>query len=137
MDPSTRLLVDADEIGQLIVRMARVTDEGDVSEYADLIAADASWQMPGSDVVRGRYNVMASARERRARGLTGPGANTRHVVSMVSVSVEGDRAAAQSSWQYFAQTTTTPTLLAIGSYADAFVRTSEGWRFSERIATAG
>ena len=76
MDPSTRLLVDADEIGQLIVRMARVTDEGDVSEYADLIAADASWQMPGSDVVRGRDNVMASARERRARGLTGPGANT-------------------------------------------------------------
>jgi hypothetical protein len=51
--------------------------------------------------------------------------------------VEGDRASARSSWQYFSQTTTSPTLMAIGSYTDAFVRTSEGWRFSERIATAG
>jgi 3-phenylpropionate/cinnamic acid dioxygenase small subunit len=132
-----RQLVDVAEIGELIVRMARVTDEGDVEDYADLMVADTSWQMPGGDAVVGRDKVIASARERRAGGLTGPGANTRHLVSMLSVSVEDDRASARSSWQYFSQTTTSPTLSVIGSYADEFRRTSEGWRFTGRVATVG
>jgi uncharacterized protein (TIGR02246 family) len=134
VDPNMSRLMDVAEIGDLIVRMARVTDDGDVEGYADLIAEDTTWQMPGGDVAVGRVNVIASARERRAGGLTGPGSHTRHLVSMVSVSVEGDRASARSSWQYFSQTTTAPTLSAMGSYADAFVRTADGWRFTERVA---
>jgi uncharacterized protein (TIGR02246 family) len=137
VDPETRRLVDVAEIGDLIVRVARVTDEGDPGEYAQLLTVDATWQMPGNDVVVGQENVLASARERRAAGLTGPSAHTRHIVSMLSVSVEGDRAFARSSWQFFSQTTTSPTLAAMGSYADVFVRTPEGWRFTERVATVG
>jgi 3-phenylpropionate/cinnamic acid dioxygenase small subunit len=136
-DRATAPLPDIAEIGDLIVRLARATDDGDIDEYAELMVIDATWQMPGGDEVSGRDSVLASARERRAAGLTGPGAHTRHLVSMVSVSVEGDRARARSSWQYYSQTTTSPSLSAMGSYADEFVRTSEGWRFTGRLATVG
>jgi uncharacterized protein (TIGR02246 family) len=131
-----RLLDEAD-VRALIVAMARTTDEGKVEDYAKLLCEDATWQLPGSPAVAGVKEIIEAALARRAAGITGPDAHTRHVVSTTEVAVEGDTARARTYWQYFATTDTAPRLAAFGNYADTFRRTAAGWRFAARLGTAG
>ena len=59
------------------------------------------------------------------------------MVSTVIVDVDGDTATSESTFQYFSDTTTNPTLRLVGAYRDVFVRTSAGWRLSKRDITFG
>ncbi len=117
--------------------MARTTDEGEVEDYAGLLCDDVRWELPGGPAAEGKAAVIASAQGRRAAGFTGAGAHTRHVVTTTAVTVEGDAARARTTWQYFAATDTAPTVAAMGTYADTFRRTPDGWRFASRLGTSG
>jgi uncharacterized protein (TIGR02246 family) len=124
-------------IRNLISRIAILADQGDLDEYADQFTEDAEWLFPG--VPRhGRADILAGARTRRADGVTGPGSATRHVITNVSVTVEGpDRAAADSYFIFLQDTSAAPTIFNMGAYRDSFVRADGAWRLARRQITFG
>ncbi len=123
-------------VRNLIAKVARLADGDDVDAYVDQFTPDASWEMPGA-AVRGHDEIRAGSIERRRTGLVGSGAATRHVVSTSVVAVDGDTAEADSTFQFFVDTTTTPRLSMIGTYQDHFVRTDAGWKLARRIIGQG
>lgn len=129
----------ADELAirNVLARVAHCSDAGDLADYGALFTEDARWEMPGVPVKRGRAEIVAAGAARRAEGVTGPGSHSRHLISTVSVAVEGDRAVAESYWQFFVDTATAPVLRSMGAYRDTFRRTGRGWLLAERLITAG
>jgi 3-phenylpropionate/cinnamic acid dioxygenase small subunit len=81
---------------------------------------------------------MAGAKERRAVGTTGPGSNTRHVISTLAVHLDGtDVASSDSYWLFYGNTTTTPAVSLMGHYHDTLQRTAQGWKLARREITFG
>jgi uncharacterized protein (TIGR02246 family) len=123
-------------VRNLIAKVARLADGDDVDAYVDLFTTDADWEMPGA-ARHGHDDIRRGSEERRAAGQVGPGAGTRHVVSTSVVTVDGDAAEADSTFQFFVDTTTTPTLTLMGTYQDHFVRTDAGWKLARRLISLG
>ncbi|MFZ4518123.1 MAG: nuclear transport factor 2 family protein [Microthrixaceae bacterium] len=123
-------------IRDLVARVARLADSDDVEAYVALFTDDASWEMPGAER-RGHADIRAGAEERRAAGVVGPGTHSRHVVGTVVVDLDGDRATAASTWQFYVDTATAPRLVLMGTYDDTFARTPDGWRLARRVITIG
>jgi uncharacterized protein (TIGR02246 family) len=128
----------ADELAvrNLIAALSRTADGDDVEAYVELFAPDATWELPGA-VRRGRDDVRAGSLERRAAGEVGAGTASRHVTTTSVVSVDGDRATAESTWMFLVDTTTTPRVARVGSYADAFARLDGRWLLTRRVITFG
>jgi uncharacterized protein (TIGR02246 family) len=125
------------EVRNVIARIALLADQGDLDEYLDQFTEDAVWDLPGGPR-RGRADIRAGADERRAGGVTGPGSATRHVITTVSVQVDGpDGATADSYFLFFQHTTTAPTLFNMGHYHDTFARQGDRWRLARRAITLG
>jgi len=125
------------EIRNLISRLAILADHGDLDEYIEHFTEDAAWEFPGGERT-GRGDIRAGAVERRAGGTTGPGSNTRHVITTVAVTVDGSEvASADSYFLFFQQTTTAPTLFNMGWYHDTFARQIGRWRLARRQITFG
>ena len=128
------------EIRNLIARVQQMVDMGEVDEYLDLFVDDAVWVQPGDpgrgrapDERRGRADIRAGVEERRAAGIQGPGTDTRHLSSTVSVQLEGvDDAVVTSYFQYYTDTSTHPTLGVMGWYRHAVRRTPHGWKVVRR-----
>ena len=128
----------ADELAvrNLVARLSRNADVADIDSYMSSFAVDAEWNLPGAPT-RGYDEIRAGLIARRDTGAVGPGSHTRHMVSTVSVDVDGDTATSESYFQYIAETDTNPTLRLVGYYQDAFVRTPDGWRLQRRDITFG
>ncbi len=128
----------ADELAvrNLVARLSRNADVGDIDTYMSSFDPDAEWNLPGSPT-RGIDAIRAGLVARRETGAVGPGSRTRHMVSTVTVAVDGDTAISESYFQYFTDTDTNPTLRLVGAYRDEFVRTAEGWRLARRDITFG
>jgi uncharacterized protein (TIGR02246 family) len=125
------------DIRNVVARIAHYSDTGGLDDYGDQFAEDASWEMPGMPPKRGRSAIQAAGAARRAEGLTGPGSQTRHVVTTVAVTVDGDAAVADSYWQFYSDTATAPVLRVMGHYRDTFRREPDGWRLVQRLVTNG
>ena len=94
-------LVDELDIRNLVARLAQLADMGDLNEYVSLFTEDATWEMPGAPR-RGQVDIMAGAEDRRSSGTTGPGSNTRHVISTLSVQSDGsDEAISDCYWLFY------------------------------------
>jgi hypothetical protein len=128
----------ADELAvrNLVARLSRNADVADIDTYMSSFAPDAEWNLPGAPV-RGFDAIREGLVERRKTGAVGPGSHTRHMVSTVTVDIDGDTATSESYFQYLADTTTNPTVRLVGAYQDTFIRTTEGWRLSKRDITFG
>ena len=125
------------KIRNLIARIALLADQGDLDEYVDQFTEDAVWAFPGGPR-QGRQDIRSGAEERRAGGVTGPGSNTRHVITTVSVQLGGeDAATADSYFLFYQHTTTAPTLFNMGHYHDTFTRHGDVWRLARRDITLG
>ena len=125
------------DIRNIVARIAHYSDMGGLDDYGRLFAEDASWEMPPAPPKRGRSEIQEAGAARRAEGLTGPGSQTRHVVTTVAVTVDGDAAVADSYWQFYNDTATAPVLSMMGHYRDTFRREPDGWRLVERLITNG
>jgi uncharacterized protein (TIGR02246 family) len=123
-------------VRNVVARLALYADGPDVDAYVDLFTHDAVWDMPGAPR-RGHAEIRAGSEERRAAGQIGPGSNTRHVVSTVAVTVDGDRAVADSSWQFYVDTVSSPKLQLMGAYHDELVRVDGQWKLARRQITIG
>jgi hypothetical protein len=73
------------------------------------------------DFIEGQGAILAAFKSRPAR-------TTRHICANIRVDVDGDRATATSQILLF----TGHEAPKVGSYADKFTRTADGWRFVER-----
>lgn len=134
-DGDLRRLADELAIRNLVARISQLTDDGDPDEYARCFADDATWEMPGAPR-RGRDDIRAGLLARRAIKACGPGTESRHMVTTVSVRTDGtDRAAADSTWLFCTELRTAPVVRATGRYADDLVRTDEGWQVLRRRVT--
>jgi uncharacterized protein (TIGR02246 family) len=130
-------VLDELEIRNLIARVAQLADHGDVEEYASLYTEDALWDFPGG-ALRGRAGILAGARERRSQRVTGPGSGTRHIITTLAVQVEdASTAAADSYFQFWRDTATSPALFNMGHYHDVLRRADGAWRIAHREITLG
>lgn len=130
----------ADELAirNVLARIAQCADSGSLDDYAALFTEDARWAMPPVPVKHGRAEIRAASEDRRASLATGPGSHTRHVISTIAVTVDGDQAVAESYWQFYVSTDAKPELRSMGAYRDTFRRaTGGGWQLAERLITTG
>ncbi len=133
------------EIRNVLARLAQLADSGDTDEYLRLLTDDITWAMPPNPAIglagserHGHDEIAAGQRERIEAGQQGPGSNTMHTISTVTVRFEADDAAtAESAFLYWADTTSTPVVRSMGRYVDAFRRTDEGWKVARREITFG
>jgi len=123
-------------VRNVIARLALLADDGDLDDYVALYTEDAEWAMPDAPR-RGRADIRAGADARRAAGTTGPGSASRHVVTTTAVTVDGDRAVADSVWMFLVDTVRSPAIGGVGTYHDELVRTAAGWQVARRLITVG
>jgi uncharacterized protein (TIGR02246 family) len=133
------------EIRTLLARIAQLADTGDLEEYLTCFTEDAVWAMPDNPAVgmtanekQGHAEILQGAQERRASGLQGPGAQSRHVLTTIAVTMDGDaRATVRSYFMFFGTTSTAPTLRTMGQYDDVVVKGERGWQLAHRTITVG
>lgn len=126
-------------VSNAVAAIATAVDFGTVEEYGELLADDVVWEMVnrvgnvGPQVRRGRDEVLAGVRERRLQGIQGPGAGKLHIVTNVSVVVDGHDARATSYWQVYEGVVDHPSLRSCGIYRDQFTRRPSGeWVLAHR-----
>jgi 3-phenylpropionate/cinnamic acid dioxygenase small subunit len=133
------------EIRNVLARLAQLADTGETDEYVHLLTDDIVWAMPANPTIglagserHGHDEISEGQRERIEAGHQGPGSNTMHTISTVSVRFAAeDAATAVSSFVYWADTTTAPTVRSIGRYVDELRRTADGWKLARREITFG
>ena len=133
------------EIRNVLARLAQLADAGDTDAYVSLLADDVVWAMPPNPAIdlpaserHGIEEIATGQRERMAAGLQGPGSNTMHMISTISVDFDSDDVAtARSYFTYWGDTTTAPVVRSAGRYVDTLRRTAEGWKLARRTITFG
>jgi hypothetical protein len=124
---------DASAIALLIAKVAYVSDEGPLEDYAHVWSQDAELVF-GADTQQGLAKILAAAAERREAGTLGPGSGIRHIVTPVSILLDGESATAVTYLQVLTTKTPQPTLVYLMIYDDEFVRSPDGWRIKRRCA---
>ena len=126
---------DRDTILDLIYRYAELIDSGDFEGLGDLLAR-AGFGGPGTPTVTGARNIAALFGMTTKRFDDDGTPKTRHLVLNPIVEVDGDTAAARSTF-CVVQATDAIALqpIVVGRYFDQFAREPGGdWYFTERIA---
>jgi 3-phenylpropionate/cinnamic acid dioxygenase small subunit len=138
MDATIQLLADDLAIRNLIARVAHLSDHSeDLNVYLACFTEDAAWNFPIGGA-HGHAEILAGAQGRRASGLTGPGANSRHILSTIDVQVDGsDTATSDAYFVFLVDTDTAPRIMNNGHYHDTWVRTPTGWRIKVRDIVLG
>lgn len=121
---------DLESIRALVHRYAELIDLGELEQLADMFE-HSTWSSPGrGEPLRGREQVLhAYDGVMMYDGIP----STKHVITNVSVELDGDTAAARS---YFTVLQARPDLplqpIIAGRYHDTFERAGDGWRFTDR-----
>lgn len=123
---------DEFEVRNLLAKLAQLSDEGDLDEYIECFTQDAHWGGAGFPERKGRPEILAGARERRASGIAGPGTHTRHVLTTSIVRVAKDTTECRSVFLFYSNTQAKPVLEMMGVWQDEIRRTSEGWKLARR-----
>jgi hypothetical protein len=122
---------DVSAIGTLIAKTAYLTDEALIEDYGLVWSQDAVL-VHESDTRHGLAEIQAQAAQLRDGGTVGPGAGTRHIVTPVSIEVDGDTATAITYLQVVFTKAPQPALVYFSLYDDQFVRSPDGWRIKHR-----
>lgn len=135
-------VADQVEVATLIARIAQLADAGTPEEYIACFTDDAVWELADAgdlpmDTQRivGHEAILAGVSQRRADGIQGPGSLTRHDVSSIVVTVDGDTATGRSYFRYYTGINASPVLVGMGTYNDSFRRGATGWQLSQRVIT--
>ncbi|WP_327152115.1 nuclear transport factor 2 family protein [Nocardia sp. NBC_01329] len=124
------------EVRDFLGRCALCADEGHAEEYRNFYSEDVVWETTGTRQV-GIAEVVAAAVERRRAGISGPGSHTRHVITTLTVTVDGSKAQALSYVQFYRDAHATPILELIIRYSDKLCRGDGGWKITHRRITPG
>ncbi|MGW5383383.1 nuclear transport factor 2 family protein [Nocardia sp. NPDC003963] len=124
------------EVRDLLGRCALCADEGHAEEYRNFYSVDVVWETTGTRQV-GIDEVVAAAVERRRAGVSGPGSHTRHVITTLTVSIDGSTAQALSYVQFYRNTHDAPIPALLVRYSDQLRRGDNGWKITHRRITSG
>jgi 3-phenylpropionate/cinnamic acid dioxygenase small subunit len=124
---------DYEGITHLIYRYAELIDAGDFDAVGQLLGR-ARFGGPRTPAVTGAANIAAVFAMTTRRFENGT-PRTRHLVLNPIVEVDGDTAAARSTFCVVQATDRLPLQpIVVGRYYDTFERGDDGWHFTERIA---
>ncbi len=124
---------DRDEIVGLIYRYAELIDAGDFDGVGRLLGR-AEFGGADTATVRGADNI-AALFARSTRRFPDGTPKTRHLVLNSIVEIDGDTAAARSTFCVVQATDRVPLQpIVVGRYCDRFARDGDGWYFDQRIA---
>jgi uncharacterized protein (TIGR02246 family) len=127
-------LEDREAINRLFMEYRRCLDEKDFSGYAQLFTTDGEFIATGLSA-RGRAEIEELVDGMQGSLLTATAGDDIHVVANPEVVVDGDRAAARSTWIYIVRADEGgPSLCKVGHYDDELVREDGRWRFARRRA---
>jgi ketosteroid isomerase-like protein len=124
---------DSRLIENLIYTYAERIDAGDLEGVAQLFT-EAAITAPAQDSHIAGYEAVLAMYQQACRIYESTGTpQTKHLTTNVIVEVEGDSAQARSYFTVIQATEALPLQPIIsGRYRDSFVRSADGWRFSER-----
>ncbi|MFM9034060.1 MAG: nuclear transport factor 2 family protein [Mycobacterium sp.] len=126
-------MTDREEILDLIHRYAELVDAGDFDAVGELLGR-AAFGGPRTPRVTGARNIAAVFAMTTRRFDDGT-PKTRHLVLNPIVEVDGDTAAARSTFCVVQATGRLPLQpVVVGRYYDDFARDPGGWHFTQRIA---
>ncbi|WP_420383900.1 nuclear transport factor 2 family protein [Novosphingobium sp.] len=132
MTPDT-MLTDAEILAaewacaRLVARYANLNDAGAWEKLADLYAEDGCFARPAAptEVVHGRAAILESLRARPLR-------KSRHICSNIVIDVVSPvEARGECAMALFIEGAEPK----VGTFRDRFIRTGQGWRFSERFGS--
>lgn len=125
---------DSDELAirNLIAKIAHLADDGDLDEYMSCFADDAVWGGGGQPMREGSKAILYGAQDRRAKGLSGPGTYSRHVIATTWIEMDGGAALARSVFHFYININTEPKLVALGVYKDTFTKLDGKWLLQRR-----
>ena len=118
-------------ISDLFVRYTTALDRGDVETLVDCFTPDGSLDSPAVGQHSGHAAIRAFA-ERFAR-FHEHGAQLRHVISNLAVTIEGERAQASCYLLNILTRNDKSELLAPGRYECDLVKSEGNWRFQRRV----
>jgi ketosteroid isomerase-like protein len=124
MDSLSQLIAER-ACERLIVDYAALNDAGDWDAVVALYAENGRMSRPTApdDFITGQGAILAAFKARPPR-------TTRHICANIRVTIESEsRATATSQILLFTAADSAPM---VGSYADVFAKTANGWRFMER-----
>jgi len=130
---AVRGLADKLAITELLYRYAELIDAGDF-DGVGLLLSRATFGGPASGVASGA-EVIAKLFAKTTRRFSDAGntPRTRHLVLNPIVDVDGDSAAARSTFCVVQQTDAVALQpIVVGRYLDVFARDVDGWYFTER-----
>jgi uncharacterized protein (TIGR02246 family) len=126
-------LEDVEAIWRLFQEYRRELDQRDFAAYARLFVEDGEW-LGDLGHAKGRAEIEALL-VRTLEVYPDDTTRTYHLVANPVIDVDGDRAAAQSTWCFVTRAADDqPVLSMLGHYDDVLVRDAGRWRFLRRIA---
>jgi uncharacterized protein (TIGR02246 family) len=128
MDVLEKLVAES-EIRQLLGRYCQCTDDGNAEEWAGLFAEEGAF-ITSSGRIEGR-NALREWQDQVLKS-----ARMRHLMVNPVILVDSpDSARSRVDLQLLKADDDKWSVLAIARYNDRLVKTTEGWRFLERVAT--
>ena len=136
MDAVTRLVAES-AIRELIARTALIGDIGEPEDYASVYAPDAVWELAAARD-EGIAEIIESARLRRADKISGPGTDSKHIVTLIDIEfADADHARVRSYFTFYTSTSVQPAVSVVGSYVDDVVQRDGIWKIARRVSTIG
>lgn len=121
-------VTDTLAIHELLYRYAELVDAGDFGGVGRLFSRGTFAGVEGAEAITRLFT--ATTRRYREHGNT---PRTRHLVLNPIVEVDGDAAAARSTFCVVQATETVPLQpIVVGRYRDTFARDDDGWHFTAR-----
>ena len=124
-----------EEIRNLLQEYRRTLDIRDMRAFSELFAANGTWSGASGERTgpEGIYAMLTAA---LPENPPWPGPTLWHLITDPSITVDGERATAESLWMHVRRGEgDTPLLPTLGQYRDELIVEDGRWRFLRRAVT--
>jgi hypothetical protein len=124
-----------EEIRNLLQEYRRTLDIRDMRAFSELFAANGTWSGASGEGTgpEGIYAMLTAA---LPENPPWPGPTLWHLITDPSITVDGERATAESLWMHVRRGEgDTPLLPTLGQYRDELIVEDGRWRFLRRAVT--
>ncbi len=131
-------LEDREQIRELLAEYIRCLDTRDHATYSQLFAQDGELTFAQGHAIGPKaIRALMEEGERKADpSRTAAMAGSVHLLTDLSIHLDGDRATAHSRWTLIVRRESGPVVSASGHYSDLLVREDGAWKFKKREIVA-
>lgn len=124
---------DERAIERLLLEYGRTLDARDFAAYSALFAPDGEWK-GAMGTYKGPAQIKSEMERIFAAATDIPKGSNFHVMSNFLIDVDGDSAAAHSTFVFYRMEGSKPVAEVAGRYEDMLVRVGGQWKFQQRNA---